>query len=116
MKNVANKFRKLREEKGFTQLQVADDMRVSISTISRLESNPSQLRFEYIIRLAEYYQIPLRKLFSEYEKDNNYLYSEMRIQINLPISFYNSKLFFELARRLKKEEEEKNLINNSEWK
>ncbi len=107
MKNVANKFRKLREEKGFTQHQVADDMGVSISTISRLESNPSQLRFAYIIRLADYYEVSLGKLFSEYEKDSNDLFSEMRVQVSLPISYYNSQLLFELARQFKKEEEKK---------
>ncbi len=70
MKLVAEKLRKMREEKG---------------------------KFEYIIRIAQFYDISLRKLFSQKEDRVKDYLSDLSFHICIPFNFNKSEIFLEIA-------------------
>lgn len=105
MKTVAENFRRLREKRGLSQQQVADSIGVSVSMVSRLETNPKQLKLDYIVRFASFYEIPLGKLFSKKEDKFKRRLAKIKVQVTLPSEINNSAFLFELARYLQQSEE-----------
>lgn len=108
MKTVAEKFRRLREKRGLSQQQVADSIGVSAAMVSRLESNPRQLKVDYIDQFATYYEVTLRKLFSKKEEKFNKKLAKVKVQITLPTQMNNSTCLFELAHYLEEKEKQQN--------
>ena len=51
--------RQLRQERGWTQLEVAYRVRASMSTIVNLETGKHQPRMDLAQRLAELFEVPL---------------------------------------------------------
>lgn len=54
----------LREEKGKTQEQVAEDLKITQITVSRVESGKS-VSIELLVRLAAYYHVPYTSLLKQ---------------------------------------------------
>ena len=50
-------IRKLREEKGLTQQQVADHLQIDRSTYAHYESGRTWINIDVIIKLAHFYQV-----------------------------------------------------------
>ena len=53
------RLRELREEYGYTQMQIADFLNVRQNTYSQYESGKREIPLEALIKLADYYQVSL---------------------------------------------------------
>lgn len=68
LKSFGNHLRKVRKEKKFTQEQLANDIGVEISQISRIERGILNTSISTVNEIAKALNIPLNKLF-EIKKD-----------------------------------------------
>ena len=62
---IGTTLRKLRLEKGFSQSHVAGCIGLDQSTYCRIESDKAQPRFQTVLKVADFYQIPLADLYPE---------------------------------------------------
>lgn len=51
------KLKELREENGFTQIQVAEYLNIKQNTYSQYENEKRQLPIDTLIKLARYYKV-----------------------------------------------------------
>ncbi len=106
MKNIAEKLRLIRQEKGFSQQYVADCLNISVSTISRIENNPGKINLEYFALISEFYQIELRNIFSDNESEIQDELSNIKVHIVLPFSMTSNQLF-QIAKAMQLFEQQK---------
>ena len=62
LKNVAEKLKKIRQEKGVTQLSVLVDTEVHVG---RLENNPTNISLSTLADLCTYYGLTLEECFKD---------------------------------------------------
>jgi transcriptional regulator with XRE-family HTH domain len=104
MKKIAERLRLLRQEKGYSQQYIADILKVSIATISRLENNPEEIKLRYLISLAQLYKMDLCKLFSTDESELENELSKLTVQVTIPIDITSTQLF-RVAKKLQEKEQ-----------
>lgn len=68
MAKFSDRLKELREEKGLSQRQLAKEIDIFQSNISRWESGSKDLAMENIIQLAEYFDVSVEYLLGQ-EKD-----------------------------------------------
>ena len=61
---IGRKLRRLREKRGWTQTQVADQVGVRVASVSRWEADRDQPRMEYVARLAQVFDTPMEDLIT----------------------------------------------------
>jgi len=71
IKLLGDKIKALRQKKKLTQKELADDLKISQSTIGMIERNDHGASKELLIKLASYFGITVDYLLSD-EKDINY--------------------------------------------
>ena len=64
MKTISQKLRKLRDAKGYSQEYVAENMGVSPSTVSRIETDCSSAKVEQLQAYCDILDITLGELFA----------------------------------------------------
>lgn len=64
MKKISQKLRKLRDTKGYSQEYIAENMGVSPSTVSRIETDCSTAKMEQIQAYCNILDITLSELFA----------------------------------------------------
>ncbi len=57
MKTFGEKLKELRLEKGLTQRQVAEDLSVTVSTLSHWECNYQEPSFKDLMTLCRFYEV-----------------------------------------------------------
>lgn len=62
-------FKELRKEKGLTQEQLAQRLRVSRRTVSRWETGSNMPDLDILIEMSDYYEVELRELLDGERKD-----------------------------------------------
>ena len=67
---VANRIRSLRKEKGMTQIELADVMRLGASTVRRYEVGETQPTLEIGTQFADYFDVTLDYIAGRSEKRN----------------------------------------------
>lgn len=75
-KKIGNLLKALRKEKGMTQEQLAEQLRVSNRTVSRWETGSNMPDLDLLIEIADYYDVDIRDLLDgerKCEKMNNEL-------------------------------------------
>jgi transcriptional regulator with XRE-family HTH domain len=60
--SVGPRLRALRTQRGFTLARIAEETRISVSTLSRLEAGGRRPSLELLLPLARAYQVPLDEL------------------------------------------------------
>lgn len=82
MENIGYKLKTARESKRYSQEYVADCLKVSPSTISRIENHCRDVRFGLILDYCKILEISSNDILSEYEsaqkgenQTNNFMYS-----------------------------------------
>ncbi len=111
MKSIAENIRNLREVKGYTLEYVAENVGVSVSILSRLETTPEKMRLGYFIRLANFYEIKLRKIFSNLEDEVKEEFDKLSLHIDLPTNMGSEQLY-SLAKKVEMIENKKYGSNN----
>ncbi len=114
MKKVAEKLRLLRQERGMSQQYVADSIGVSISTISRMESNPANIKLEMFAKIAQFHGMEFRKIFSDTENEVLQDVGRLVLQVSIPVSFTSDHLFY-LASELQGIEKNRKVKNESNY-
>ena len=80
---IGRRIKELREDNNLTQSKLASKLNISQQTLSRYESGVSQVSYEQLSRLVEYFKMPIGYFFGlelqEYSED------EMRL-----IAYYRS--------------------------
>jgi transcriptional regulator with XRE-family HTH domain len=61
---MGTRIRQLREAKGFSQQVVADHLGMTQANYHKIESDKTDLRLEYIEKLATFYEVPIGDLLS----------------------------------------------------
>lgn len=59
---IGEKIRKAREEAGWTLSELADELGVSVSTLSRLETGERRMPYDLVEKIADVLEIPMRRL------------------------------------------------------
>ncbi len=67
MKLAAERIKSLRDERGLTQVELGKVIGVSKSSICRWEKDQADLKGEYAIRLAEYFDVSIDYLLGKTE-------------------------------------------------
>lgn len=106
MEKIGEKLRNLRQIKGYKQQFIAESIGVSLSTVSRMENEPSKVKFELFKRIAEFYGLELRNIFSDTESECQEVLSKIVFQVSVPTS-YSSQMLFRIAKDLEKIEQSK---------
>lgn len=114
MKKIAEKLRLLRQERGMSQQYVADSIGVSISTISRMESNPANIKLGMFAKIAQFHDMEFRKIFSDTENEVLQDVSRLVLQVSLPAKFTSDYLFY-LASELQRIEKNRKVKNESNY-
>ncbi|WP_160669852.1 helix-turn-helix transcriptional regulator [Clostridium sp. C8-1-8] len=60
---VINHIREIREERGITQIKMAEDLRITRQTINAIEKNKYNPSLELALKLIEYFDVPIEQLF-----------------------------------------------------
>lgn len=61
-KKIGIFFKELRKERGLTQEQLAEHLRVSRRTVSRWETGSNMPDLDILVEMADYYEVDLREL------------------------------------------------------
>lgn len=64
MKKISQKLRNLREERGYSQEYIAENMGVSPSTVSRIETDCSTTKIEQLQAYCDILEVTLAELFA----------------------------------------------------
>jgi len=65
MNTVGTRIKKIREERGLTQENVADEMGLTQSSYGRMEMNDNRLTANRLIRISEILNVSISTLFGE---------------------------------------------------
>ncbi len=79
-------LKKARETKGYSQEYVADKLRVSSSTISRLESNCCNMKMGLIHAYCQLLDVPFENLFAQNANQSKQEISPVSVSINIQIN------------------------------
>jgi len=59
MKNVGKNIRRLRQKKGWTLVQIADKVQVSVPAFSKIETGPTDINMSRLKQLAEIFEVSI---------------------------------------------------------
>jgi len=57
MKNVGKNIRRLRQKKGWTLVQIADKVQVSVPAFSKIETGPTDINMSRLKQLADIFEV-----------------------------------------------------------
>ncbi|AVR00885.1 MULTISPECIES: helix-turn-helix transcriptional regulator [Oceanobacillus] len=60
---VINHIKKIRIEKGITQIRMAEDLQVTRQTINAIEKNKYNPSLELALKLVDYFDVPIEEIF-----------------------------------------------------
>lgn len=60
---VKNQIRKIRQEKGITQVKMAEDLQVTRQTINAIEKHKYNPSLELALKIIAYFEVPIEQLF-----------------------------------------------------
>lgn len=66
---VINHIRKIRQEKGITQVKMAEDLEVTRQTINAIEKHKYNPSLELALKLLAYFDVPMHELFELEEEE-----------------------------------------------
>jgi len=59
MKNVGKNIRRLRQKKGWTLVQIADKVQVSVPAFSKIETGPTDINMSRLKQLADIFEVSI---------------------------------------------------------
>ena len=66
LKELGNNIRRVRQERGLTQENVANDLDISLTAYTKIERGETNVSFRRLLQIADYFQIELSRLVSIY--------------------------------------------------
>lgn len=68
---VVNHIREIRKKQGITQIQMANDLKITRQTIHAIEKNKYNPSLELALKIIEYFDVPIEEVFYLERKDND---------------------------------------------
>ena len=81
MNIVSNSIKKLREEKGMTQAELAEELNVTRQAVSNWETGRTQPDIETLTRLAEVFDVSVERIIYGSERKERIVHVNRNIQI-----------------------------------
>lgn len=79
LKILGKNIRKVRQSKGLTQENAANDLDCSLNTYTKIERGETNVPFLRLVQIAEYLNVPLSELVkNDNEADINFLSQEIK--------------------------------------
>lgn len=79
LKTLGKNIRKVRQSKGLTQENAANDLDCSLNTYTKIERGETNVPFLRLVQIAEYLNVPLSELVKDdNEADINFLSQEIK--------------------------------------
>ena len=94
-------LRDLRQEKGMTQEQLAEQLNVSQRTVSRWETGSNMPDLDVLLQLADFYRVDLRALLNG-EKPRQMMSEETKETVQKMVIFHYEKEKLERGKRTKR--------------
>ena len=69
MKNVGKNIRRLRQKKGWTLVQIADKVQVSVPAFSKIETGPTDINMSRLKQLADIFGVSILEIL--YDEGEN---------------------------------------------
>jgi len=69
MKNVGKNIRRLRQKKGWTLVQIADKVQVSVPAFSKIETGPTDINMSRLKQLADIFEVSILEIL--YDEGEN---------------------------------------------
>lgn len=69
MKNVGKNIRRLRQKKGWTLVQIADKVQVSVPAFSKIETGPTDINMSRLKQLADIFGVSVMEIL--YDEGEN---------------------------------------------
>ncbi|WP_071458561.1 helix-turn-helix transcriptional regulator [Bacillus massilinigeriensis] len=66
---VINYIREIRQQKGITQMKMAEDLQVTRQTINAIEKNKYNPSLELALKIIAYFDMPINEIFVLEEDD-----------------------------------------------
>lgn len=66
---VKNNIRKIRKEKGISQLKIAEDLQVTRQTFTAIEKNKYNPSLELALKIIRYFDLPIEEVFKLEEEE-----------------------------------------------
>lgn len=66
---VITNLKKLRKEKGITQLKLAEDLQVTRQTLSAIENNKYNPSLELALKISDYFNLTVNEIFMLEEEE-----------------------------------------------
>lgn len=66
---VITNLKKLRKEKGITQLKMAEDLQVTRQTLSAIENNKYNPSLELALKISDYFNLTVNEIFMLEEEE-----------------------------------------------
>ncbi|MFS0780372.1 helix-turn-helix transcriptional regulator [Bacillus sp. 1P06AnD] len=60
---VINHIKKLRQERGITQIKLAEDLQITRQTVNAIEKHKYNPSLELALKLIHYFDVPIEELF-----------------------------------------------------
>jgi transcriptional regulator with XRE-family HTH domain len=80
MKNVGKNIRRLRQKKGWTLVQIADKVKVSVPAFSKIETGPTDINMSRLKQLADIFEVSILDiLYDEGENPREELIEEANV-------------------------------------
>lgn len=99
-KKIGSFFKKLRNEKGLTQEQLAEQFGVSGRTVSRWETGHNMPDLDILIEMADYYDVDLRELLNG-ERKGEEMEQEMKETL-LQLADYSNEERMRLTKTIRR--------------
>lgn len=61
---VINRIKEIRQQRGITQVKMAEDLQVTRQTINAIEKHKYNPSLELALKLIAYFNVPIEELFS----------------------------------------------------
>jgi transcriptional regulator with XRE-family HTH domain len=90
-------LRKIRRDANFSQENVAEEIGVDVTTYGRYEKGETQIKFEHVVKLAEFYKMTLDEFYHYGEKkfdvvaEANELYRREEKRVDVIVHLDGSK-------------------------
>ncbi|KMK75543.1 helix-turn-helix transcriptional regulator [Alkalihalobacillus pseudalcaliphilus] len=68
---VINHIREIRQQKGITQVKMAEDLQITRQTINAIEKNKYNPSLELALKLVRYFDVPIEQLFYLDDKEED---------------------------------------------
>lgn len=81
--NLPHILRKIRLDHGFSQENIAEELKVNATTYGRYEKGESEIGFEQVVRLANFYKLTLDEVYN-YGNPKISEVNESRMQYKTP--------------------------------